>query len=597
MTTELNDQSMPGGHRWAAVPVVVALILCAAIYLRYNGAWAEGDTAVLTRAGRAVLDQGTITPDRYAYNNGFAYPTLLAFLASVTGLPIRELQTTVLPWLMVALALMAFAAFRAVTGSARAGAIAASLLLVQPDFLFVVQRGSHEKTTWIYVLALLFALITSLGQRRHGAVAPYVVVFYLCGFALICTNAFFGSSFTTVILLSLLGGYVVSRRFFRVFASKRLLPRLGYVFLVFTALFYVVVFFVYPPAETNLANLGRLVDRMAALYLNVDTKLEERVTTATNVRANADVSTSSRTTSPYAVISLGWTSPQVFFFLTIFTWLMIIATVFAWLVLAVTFVRRGVLHREVPLFLIWAFAATAALQIVASIGSDFAGAATSNLQLRLFPLFTVFAIPLLVSTLTHYRIPPRSKVLRRTAIALGLLLTIVVTNAFPVATIVAIPGVLVALYLLLAWERSQTARRLGSALGVVAFVYFALAAVLKATSDPLVSNKWFFYSGAEARGLRWGDEHLTRTYVWDDFDERLGAASILLVPDSPLIPLRAFWTRSRDETVRYRFVSDITADRATRVRGVLPDVRGDDRIYDNGTVQITHRVPHTPYQP
>ena len=53
------------------------------------------------------------------------------------------------------------------------------------DFLFVNQRGSHEKMTWTLVLALLFALAASLRARRLGEVGPLVVVFYLCGFAVI----------------------------------------------------------------------------------------------------------------------------------------------------------------------------------------------------------------------------------------------------------------------------------------------------------------------------------------------------------------------------------------------------------------------------
>src|SRR5215213_12281 len=259
-----------GGSRWALVPVGLTATLVAAMWLRFGGQWAENDTAVLTRAARGVLDQGTINPADVTYDHGFAYPTLLATLAEVTGVSVRVLQTTILPWLTVATALVACVAFRAVTGNARVGAVAASLLLVQPDFLFVNQRGSHEKMTWTLVLALLFALMASLEGRRLGLVAPYIGAFYVCGFALNCTNAFFGSSFTTIVLLALLGSTIVARRFFRVYRDARLLPRLGYIFLVLSALAYVIVFYAYPPATGNLANLGRVVDRLATLYLNVD---------------------------------------------------------------------------------------------------------------------------------------------------------------------------------------------------------------------------------------------------------------------------------------------------------------------------------------
>ena len=110
-----------GGSRWALVPVGLTATLVAAIWLRFGGQWAETDTVVLTRAARGVLDQGTINPAGVAYDHGFAYPTLLAILAEATGVSVRVLQTTILPWLTVATALVACVAFRAVTGNSRDG--------------------------------------------------------------------------------------------------------------------------------------------------------------------------------------------------------------------------------------------------------------------------------------------------------------------------------------------------------------------------------------------------------------------------------------------------------------------------------------------
>jgi hypothetical protein len=109
------------GSRWALVPVGLTATLVAAMWLRFGGQWAENDTAVLTQAARGVLDQGTINPAGVAYPHGFAYPTLLATLAEVTGVSVRVLQTTILPWLTVATALVAYVAYRAVTGNARDG--------------------------------------------------------------------------------------------------------------------------------------------------------------------------------------------------------------------------------------------------------------------------------------------------------------------------------------------------------------------------------------------------------------------------------------------------------------------------------------------
>jgi hypothetical protein len=595
MSAVVIERTLWDRQRYALVPLLVALMVVLTIWLRFDNGWAENDTVVLTQAGRAVLDEGTITPSRFEYDHGFAYPSLLAMLSAVTGVEIRDVQFNLLPWVTLFTALMAFLAFRAVTRNARAGAIAASLLLVQPDFLFVSQRGSHEKMTWTMVLGLLFCLVASLEGRRLRQTVPYVIIFYLFGFAMLTTNAFFGSSFTTVVLLSLVGAVVVTRRFFRVQASRRLVPRLGYVFLVLTCLAYVVVFYLYAPAGRNIANLARVGDRLAALYLNVDTNVEQRVEQQSRVTSNAQVSRSSTVSSPYSSISLGWTSTATFVMLTLFTWVMMVVAFLVWLLLAVTFVRRGVARSELPLFLIWAFTAAAGVQIALSVAADFAGTLGSNLQLRLFPVFNVFAIPMIIATATRYRVPQRSKLLRYAAIAIGVVIPTVVAVAYPAATI-AIAAILgLGLYVGTNWHRSIWARRIAATAAIGAFAYFSVAAVLKATNDPLVSNKWTFYDDAEALGLRWSNANMVDLFVWADYDERLRAASVLEQSDANATS--ASWTSSRAASVRYVLMSDVIEARAKRVKATLPQLFGTDRIYDNGSTQVVHYLPETPYQP
>jgi hypothetical protein len=582
---------------WVALPLVFATVLIASMWLRYGGQWAENDTVVLTEAARAVMNEGTITPRTSAYDHGFAYPTTVAMLAEVTGLPIAALQTTLLPWLTVATGLMAFVAFRTTMGSGRAGALSAMLLLVQPDFLFVNQRGSHEKVTWTLVLAIVYALMASLGGRKFGQVAPNIVVFYLCGFALICTNAFFGSSFTTVILLALLGSLILARRVFRVHASRIVLPRLGYIFLVLGSLVYLVIFYLYAPASSEIGTLARVADRLAALYLDVQVNIESNVTSSTGVRSSAVVAQSATAASPYAAVSLGWRSPAVFFGLTAFTWLLMAASGFAWLVLAFRFLRRGVPRHEVPLFLVWIFAAAAACQIALSVASDFAGVLGGNLQLRLFPVFTLFAVPLLVATVSRYRRPPRVGKARWVFLGAGLIGAAGLAATHPLLLAVALPPILLLLYVYSNWGQSAFARGLGVALGVVACAYFAVAAVVKATNDPVVSNKWLFYSEAEARAIRWGNSSLPEVFVWSEFDERLQMASGMLEGDRP-DRTTAFWVTGQGlGSVRYTMLSDVTAERAVRIGGNLPFTGKDDRIYDDGGASIYHRVPDTPYQP
>ena len=596
----MSDAAAPhGGSRWAFVPVGLTATLVAAMWLRFGGQWAESDTVVLTRAARGVLDQGTINPAGVAYDHGFAYPTLLATLAEVTGVSVRVLQTTILPWLTVATALIAFVGFRAVTGNARAGAVAASFLLLQPDFLFVNQRGSHEKMTWTLVLALLFVMAASLRARRLGEVGPLVIVFYLCGFAVLCTNAFFGSSLTTVILIGAVGSAVVARRFLGFADRPPLVRRLFYVFLTLGILAQIVIGYLYTPAQSNLGNAAQIFDRIASLYLHVDTNVAETVSETTEVTSAVVVQDQSRTiSSPYAAVSLGWRDTRIFFALTSFTWLLIVAGLFAWLVFVVTFVRRRVSRDELPTFLVWLFAAGAALQIVLSVGVDFSGALGGNLQLRLFPVFTVFAVPLIVAALLLYQRPRRSKLLRWAMIIVGVLGSSAMAAISPLITVVAAPSILIGLYIHFNWEHSVAARRLAFAIGVAAFVGFAGAAILKATNDPVVSNKWTFYTDAEARGVRWVDETLPERFVWGEYDERLDSASVMLLPDSPFDAPVAYWTpRPQPSSVRYLLLGDTVVDRAARLGAILPYVGDDDRIYDNGRVQVFHRVPESPYHP
>jgi hypothetical protein len=43
--------------------------------------------------------------------------------------------------------------------------------------------------------------------------------------------------------------------------------------------------------------------------------------------------------------------------------------------------------------------------------------------------------------------------------------------------------------------------------------------------------------------------------------------------------------------------SVVITSRAERVNGTLPSIADSDRIYDNGSAQMFHYVPETPYQP
>jgi len=359
----------------------------------------------------------------------------------------------------------------------------------------------------------------------------------------------------------------------------------------------VVLLYVYSPAERNFANLGRVVDRLAALYLNVDPNIETRVQTSTGLRSNLVVSNTNSTVSPYTPAAISWLNSNVFFALTVFTWLLLVSSLICWIILAVTFFRSGVASSEMPLFLIWAFTAAAGAQIVASIAADFAGALGGNLQLRLFPVFTLFSVPLVVTTISRYRLPRRSKLLRNVTTILAGVSALILPMVLPLFTLVAFPAFLLILWIVLSWDRSRFARSVAAVSCAALVGYFLVAAFLKATSDPMVSNNWTFFSTAERRGIRWSDANLAEQLVWADYDDRFNVASLLSGSDDVIYGVRALWSTTQGDGVRYVLVSPTIQERSRRLHRIVPGTSDADRIYDNGSVRVFHRLPQTPYQP
>lgn len=585
------------------LPVAFAIALVASIWLRYTGPWAETDTVAVTRTVRGVIAEQTIEPPGLAYSNGFNYPVLAAMVSEVTGLPVRTVQTSLLQWMLPITALVAFVAFRAITGSGRIGAICALLLLIQADFLFVTQRGSHEKVTWLLVLMVVFGLVRGFRQPRLGHVVPWVLVVYLAGFAIICTNVFFASSFVTTVALSLAAGLVLARWILRDREARPILARFGYVFITLGILTYLFMTLLYPTARSNLTELESAADKVAVLYLGA-----EAPTTTTTPEEEAlppgfDEPTDEKEEvpfSPYDSIASVWVSQSVFLILTGFTWILLIYASISWVFVTLRFFRGGVQRDDVPYFLAWAFATAAGAQIAASVVADYAEVFGGNLQLRLFPAFTLYAIPMVVMTLRLPSKPVRSRLIRLGVPALSMIGLSALATAFPGYLIVILPIYFAILTIL---ARARVAGRLRPLLigvGTVAFAGFALAATLKATNDPLVSNRWLFYTPSEATAIEWGNDHLTGERTWNEFDERLNATEVLLTDDSNVEGEgSARWMSGVQNLplARYILLSDVTVDRTVRQGNPAPNVRPDDIIYDNGSTIIAHRVPVTPFQP
>jgi hypothetical protein len=516
---------LPSGSQsvvWLLIVLLLGFIVSGYYVYRYHGLWTENDTATITLTIESMREQSVLLPSRLFYQHGFGYQAVSLTLLYVTGLSTQTLQTILYPFLAAAgLILTSFIFFREVLHDHRAAALASMLLIFQPDILFVTLRGSHEKLTWPLMMLALAILYRSFGQPLRK-MAIYVGLFYLVVFAIDSTNVFFGSVFLVAVVLSMALGFLL----FRFWRNRQpQLPRLDvqrlmYISLSGGILIFIFIVYIYPPALANLRLFRNILDQLSALLLSFEVKAQ-----------------------PYGYISIGWINSQVYLILTIFTWLVIAVSFLLWLRHGWKMLK-GEAEQGLEENLDWLLYSGFAIQIGISIMVDFSGALAANLQLRLFPSFTVMAIILLVRYLsqtianTHLGINQRK-------IVLGL------------------SGMLSA--------------------------WFVLASVLKATNEPSLSNKWTFYLTPEKFAIEWVDAHLTKAEIWIGVDERLNTIfNSFYALDSQ--SGNHYISGKIIPNIRFVLSTEVDRLRAKRLRFQLLPTSYWDQIYDNGQSQVD-RIP------
>lgn len=514
-------------QNWPALlPIGYAFFVTCYIAIRYGYRWAETDSAAFTRAIRGVTSAESLTPSG-AYPNGFGYQTIVMTLAQATGLEVVTLQLVVLPFLTLVVGLCAFIALRTLMGNSILGGFAALLLFIQPEFLFVIERGNHEKVTHSFVLILVFLLTASLVRRQtSSSLVAIVLAYYVTVWALISTNSFFASSIVAGLTLALPGGILALRLARSTIAEYESARRTPYTVLASFALLFAFIAYIYDPAGHTLALYRTLVDQLSVLFLSGEP-------------AGA----------PYSMVGAAWHPAWLYTFLSAFNWLVLISSGATWLWLAYRFRKDGVSQANRHLVLLCLLAAAFAIQVAGSVIVDLSGFLSANVQIRLFPLFMLFGVPLMVlggsKLFSHLQ------------------------------------------------GNARTAASVATACLLMAF---AISGVLKATNDPLVSNKWLFFSDSEQHALAWADDRIDAREIWVGFDERL---LVMQHIHQPVDTERenVFITGYTEQTPLYVATSDIIASRSLRLRIPSPNIQREDRIYDNGGAQIYHRVPESPYQP
>lgn len=511
-----------------AALVLMATLLSVYTLLRYGGLWGETDTRDFTASIRAILDTGQLVPgSQYpVYPNGFGYQALAMMLIVLGGIDLSTLQiygaALLMPWMVIP----AWLLYREWVGSGHGATLATAILFVQPEFLFPILRGTHEKFTRGLMLCCVYLLVRSLrSQARPARFAGLVLAFDISAFTLNTFNNLFGSSFIAAIGLALALTWLA----FRITRNPIRPPGVVFRRLLYatgTSMILAILFttYMYPPAHHDLLVVKDIWGRLAALFLNSQT-------TASN---------------PYAVVRISWISLPVYFAVSIADWILLFGSASIWLGQSVRWLRQGWQHLESDALLLWAFYGAFAFMCALSIVVDVSGALAGNLQQRIYPSFAMVAAPVIARWLVEWR--PASQVVRRIAY-----------------------------------------RGIWAGLGIL-----AILSTLKATNEPLLSNKWLFYEPSEMYALNWADTNLRGDWLWVGYDERLQTAYDIrtgLKPSSVGLVLDL----SRGD-VRDFLVSDVTRVRAVRLSQPLPLEADDFITFDDGQTQIYHRRPQTPFQ-
>lgn len=523
--------------------LMLYMLLMGAYYvLRFEGRWAEIDSNYFTMAIRNIAQHGQLVPPSgEVYPGGFGYQSVTLFLIGLTGLDIQYMQQIVYPLLASLVVLPAWILYREVTGSARGATITTMLLFTQPEFLFVIIRGSHEKFTRTFMLLCLFFLFRSFTVRDNPRLfARNIMLFYLPAFAFAATNNALAMSFflSIGVAVGLRWAHEYANWFrslvIRLFRKRyqvprfRLIPsdvqRLLVISITCIGLVYIVVFYAYPIGQGNVSFFTKLGQESL-----------ESVVVEESGPAPVD---------PYAYVKYSWTSGLNFLLVSIGNWIVLASAVSIWFWKGLRWIWKGDTLQKEREWLPWLLFASFGIQAVGSVIADMGGG-VGNIQVRLFPSISMISVMLVGSTLAEWK--PRHFV-------------------WPIR---------IALSLCIA--------------------FMAIAAALKATNEPILSNKWIFYRQSEVVAMEWTDRHLRFARIWTEFDERLWTM-FNMTQEQSVNDNRVLMFLIRPREVRTILLSDVTRLRSSRMQIPIPLPPQSFRVYDNGEAQLYHVRPRTPHQ-
>lgn len=515
--------------------LLVGMLYATYFVVRYGGLWTENDTSVFSQVARQTIQaRNVLFPGQYAH--GFGYPAWLASLSLLTGLSVSVVDTVVMPFVGVLLAVLGgYMLYKKVLGSERRAGLSVLLLLASGDFMFTILRGNHEKLNVVFLLVAVYALLRGFDEmsaRRTGPFAIWVLLFYLVVFANATVNDYFASTFVAGSAMALGVAALLMRR--HNLANEEAASSMSRYALsvgVSWLLVWWVMLFVFPPAGHDFSLLKSAIQKVSQLFLSFHSS-----------------------SNPYIIAHQQWAGPVVYALTAAYRWILSIVAVVAWLVEAwAIIVRRHPIDFSRLLFLLL-FGAFGFL-IVLAIPVDFVGlAAGANLEVRNFPYFVLFAAPMVVWGLGRAQemLKARGRVL------------------------------------------SSRARLLYTNLSAVALSVFLVVGLLKSTLDPLISNQWMFYTSSERQTVQWFLQTGKHSNMWTGPDNRLVYLQSMLSSGQRTSNQLGGYTLS---TVyrNWMMSPQIRVNSIVQNRPV-PNTFAQDRVYDNGGAQVYHVRPATPFQ-
>lgn len=366
-------------RNWRDIALLTTGLLLMAVYclVRYSGHWGEIDTHAAAAAIGTMTRTGKLQPGgaNFIYPNGYTFQVIGSALSLVAGISIADIQVYGAMLLAVVVIVPAWLLYRELVGSGRGATLATALLLTQPEFLFVLLRGTHEKFTRALMLLCLFLLARSIfspGPTRR--MAALVLSFYLLLFSTLTLNNLLAISFIVALALALGLLWLVGRR--RPAAPRIAQPiqrRLGYGLVTSLTLAFLYMFYAYPPASYNLTIMSSMVDQLATLLLNFDLGMQ----------------------NPYSKwVGTLWVNMPIYYLLSLSNWLLLGASALIWGRQGWRWLVGGEQPESQRVALRWALYGAVAIQGALSVVVDMSGFLSANLQHRTFPFFVMVAAPL-----------------------------------------------------------------------------------------------------------------------------------------------------------------------------------------------------------